>query len=140
MFLRVKAVYAQDRLVVGVFAFLWFATFACTITAPFSLKGIHIGTTQRCIDSEVKSFGSAGIVASAVNDTLIFFAVTYRLIFYHVASESWSSRIHSFFKGDGMGRMSKMLLQSGQIYYLYVPRDNRFRENLTTMLAAQQRG
>ena len=126
MFLRVRAVYSQSTLVVYAFAFLWVATVAGCVTAPFSLKGIHIGTTQRCIDSEVKAYGSAGIVISAVNDTLIFLAITYRLLFHHITSSSWSSRVHSFFRGDGMGEVSKLLLQTGQLYYMCVCRQQHF--------------
>lgn len=121
MYFRVSALYAHQKIVVAAFTFLWIATLAGCITAPFSLKAIHIGTTQRCIDSEVKGYGSAGIVISAVNDTLIFLAITYKLVFYHIASESWSARATSFWKGEGMGQTSKLLLKTGQLYYLYVP-------------------
>lgn len=121
MFLRVRAVYAHNKPVVYAFAFLWVATLASCVSAPFAPRGAHIGTTQRCIDTEVKAYGSAGIVISAVNDTLIFFAITYRLLVYHcVRSSSWSSRVHSFFRGDGLGEMSKLLLQTGQLYYMCV--------------------
>lgn len=120
MFLRVKAVFAQNKLVVYAFMALWVCTVGGCITAPFSLKGMHIGTTNRCIDSEVKAYGSAGIVISAVNDTLIFLAITYRLVFRHVAREGAMAKVHSFVNGRDMGRVSKLLLQTGQVYYLCV--------------------
>ncbi|PSR79413.1 hypothetical protein PHLCEN_2v7058 [Hermanssonia centrifuga] len=120
MFMRVRAVFNDSKPIVIIFGFLWVATLAGSITAPFSLKGVHIGTTQRCINSEVKQYGSAGIIIATCNDTLIFLAITYRLIMHHVPSDSWSHRLRGFLRGDGMGKMSKLLLQTGQLYYLYV--------------------
>lgn len=89
------------------------------MTAPFGLTAAHIGTTNNCIDVAVKSYTSSGLVAAAVNDTMVFVAISWKLILVSFA-EGWSGRMESFFRGKYMGRISRVLLQTGQLYYLYV--------------------
>lgn len=86
------------------------------MTAAFGLKAGHIGTTKNCIDVAVKGYSSAGLVAAAVNDTLVFIAISYKLVACSFA-DSWSERLKSFFRGQYMGQISRVLLQTGQIYY-----------------------
>ena len=57
---------------------------------------------------------------NAVNDTLIFIAITYRILSCSVVGDSRSARARSFFEADGLPRLSKALLQGGQLYYLWV--------------------
>lgn len=117
MYLRVRAVYNDSLFVKTVFGIFWVGVLGACVTAPFSLEGEHIGLTQRCINSNVKAFGAAGLLAAAINDTLIFLAITYRLLTFHIPSDNWSDRFKSFARGEGMHRMSKLLLQTGQLYY-----------------------
>ncbi|CAL1702480.1 unnamed protein product [Somion occarium] len=116
-FFRVKAVFNSSKLITALFAFVWFATFACALTAPFGVDGIHIGTTGNCVNSNVKTFSSAGLIVVAVNDTLVFIAISTRLMMYSLA-DTWVDRFKTFFSGKGMGHMSRALLQTGQLYYL----------------------
>jgi len=116
-FFRVRAVFYKTPVIVGLFAVLWLGTLGGSLTAPFAVDGTHIGTTQNCVNSNVKSFGSAGIIATAVNDTLVFLAISTQLVMYTLA-DSWSSRLKAFMKGKGLGRVSKTLLHSGQLYYM----------------------
>lgn len=55
-----------------------------------------------------------------VNDTLVFLAISFRLSANAVTDESWRSRFLSIVKGKGLYRLSRSLLISGQIYYLWV--------------------
>jgi hypothetical protein len=80
----------------------------------------HIGTTKRCLNTAARPFGIAPIMLNAVNDTLIFIAITYRILSYSVVGNSRSARARSFFEADGLPRLSKALLQGGQLYYLCV--------------------
>ena len=115
-FFRIRAVFSQNNAVLTFFGFLWLSTFAA-ITAPFGVDGIHIGTTKFCINSDVKSFSSAGIVVGAVHDTLVFLAIATRLVMFSLA-DTWTSRFKAFLNGNGMGNVSKALLHTGQLYYL----------------------
>jgi hypothetical protein len=60
------------------------------------------------------------IILTAVNDTLIFIAISYRMVSLSMVSGTWSARAKSFFTGDGLHHLSKAMLQSGQAYYLSV--------------------
>lgn len=115
-FFRVRAVFNSNKFIVTLFGLLWLATLGC-LSAPFAVDGIHIGTTQYCVNSDVKSYSSAGIVIIAVHDTLVFFAITIKLTMFSLA-DTWPERIRTFFSGRGMGFMSKALLTTGQLYYL----------------------
>jgi hypothetical protein len=55
-----------------------------------------------------------------VNDTLVFLAISYRMTSFAMVKSTWRARTKSFFTGDGLYYLSKVLLQSGQIYYLSV--------------------
>ena len=78
----------------------------------------HIGTTKRCMTIAVRPFGIVPNMLNAVNDTLIFAAITYRILSYSVVGDSWSARARSFLEADRLPRLLKALLQGGQLYYL----------------------
>ena len=121
IFLRAQAVFAHNKPAVFAFGLLWLATAACSFASPAAPTGIHIGDTNRCITGKVRAYDSAGVVAAAITDTTIFLAITYRLLTVHVIGQGWSSRMRSFFSGAGMHEVSRALLQTGQLYYLYAP-------------------
>ena len=58
------------------------------------------------------------VIANAIHDTLVFLAISYRIISYTAIGDSWSARVKSFFTADGLPRLSRALLQSGQQFYL----------------------
>lgn len=120
MFLRLRAVYNGSTIAVSIFGFLWVAVIAGSLAAPFSLKGAHIGTTQKCITTESKPYSATGLVILTVYDTLIFIAITYRLLadIHHPSDQSWSTRTKAFLSGNGMNEVSRLLLKTGQLYYL----------------------
>ena len=60
------------------------------------------------------------ILLTAVNDTLVFLAISYRMVSIAIVKNTWRARTKSFFTGDGLYYLSKALLQSGQVYYLSV--------------------
>lgn len=118
-FFRIRAVFFGKRLVIGFFALMWLAILALSFLAPFSLDGVPLGDSKYCTTTRVKDDVSTGIVLTAVNDTLVFLAITVQLLV--INHRSWGSRtawIRVFFTGEGMGRISLILLQTGQLYYL----------------------
>lgn len=78
----------------------------------------HIGTTQRCINTAVRGYASAPIVLNAVNDTLIFLAISFKIMSFSLVGTTWQARTRSFVEGKGLPGLSKALLQGGQLYYL----------------------
>ena len=145
-FYRVRAVYSNSTIITAFFGFLWVATSGLSVLCPFSIfadvspftaisRGKktypipypsssliafiqHIGPTKRCILTAVRSYVFVPVVLNAINDTLIFLAISYYIGSYTIVGASWGARAKSFFRADGLPRLSKALLQGGQLYYL----------------------
>jgi hypothetical protein len=80
----------------------------------------HIPHTQLCTQGLAHTYTSVPIILSAANDTLIFLAISYRMLSLSMVGNTWSARTRSFFTGKGLHQLSKSVLQSGQAYYLSV--------------------
>ena len=144
-FYRVRAVYGNSRVIALVFGFLWTITFGASFLFPFSAaSGVsrltsmpsnlllanvaftcrfipfnqHIGPTKRCIVTSERSYTFLPVIANAIYDTLVFIAISYRIVSYMGIGDGWRARTKSFFTAEGLPRLSKALLQSGQQYYL----------------------
>lgn len=115
-FFRIRAVFDRQRGIVAFFAVLWLATLAGAITVPFALAGGNIANTNRCQPTAVKPFSSASIIASTCNDTLVFIAISWRII----SRTTVNGRVQSFFGGGSLPNLSRELLRGGQQYYLSV--------------------
>ncbi|CAL1702835.1 unnamed protein product [Somion occarium] len=114
--LRIKAVFYRSRIIVGIFCFLWLSTL-CAFSAPFSIDARNVGSSIFLCTSEVNDLGVLGFLAVAIFDTLVFLAISIRIMTYCLA-DTWKGRIRTFFRGEGMGYVSKTLLQTGQLYYM----------------------
>jgi len=136
-FYRVRAVFSDSRSVTAFFGLMWIATSGLTVLIPLSLGGgvspspsllypitylnfsshiiQHIGPTNRCINTAVRSFGFAPIVLNAVNDTLVFVAISYKIVSNTAVGNGWRACVSSFFRADGLPILSKALLQGGQL-------------------------
>jgi hypothetical protein len=121
-FFRVRAVYYQNKFITAFFAMLLFAMFGLSFLSPFALRGEHIGTTQRCITTKTERFGSVPILLNSIMDTLVFIAISFRIVSCSLVGDTFSARMRSFFRGDGLPSLSKSVLQGAQLYYLFVPR------------------
>jgi hypothetical protein len=117
-FLRVRAVYSRSRLVVGVFGLLWLSVLGTSLLVPLEVaQGIHIGTTNQCINSKVSQIAATPVVTNMVLNLLVFVAVSWRLA---VINHPTQSRVWSLLTGQGMSPMSSMVIKSGQLYYMCV--------------------
>jgi hypothetical protein len=119
-FFRVRAVYANNKMITAIFGFLWFAIFGVCFLIPLSTKGMHLGTTQRCIFTEIPHFISIPALMRCCFDTLVFFAISLHIISYSLIGDTFGGYMKSFFRGDGLPLLSKGLLQGGQLYYSFV--------------------
>ena len=113
---RVRAVFIGHRYVVWFFYFLWTAVVATCIAAGFALDDAPLGGTKYCFDLHMAKFGAAAMVVSAVNDTLVFVFITGKIL--RDNRSPYTSVWRTFLTGEGMGKMSRLLLQSGQLYYM----------------------
>ena len=117
---RIRAVFNDMKFVFWIFVFLWASVLAGCITVPFAISGTNIGPTSHCINSDVEPFSSAGIIISAVNDTLVLFAISLRLVFNASGPDRSAARMKGVWRGGTLPQISKSILQSGQQYYLCV--------------------
>ncbi|KAF9262406.1 hypothetical protein L218DRAFT_809361, partial [Marasmius fiardii PR-910] len=118
--LRVIAVWNRSIWATTLFIFLWLCTVGATVTIPVGISGGHIGPTRACINTRVESYVEAAAIASMINDSAVFFAITYQILMNSLLEERPSAQFQTFI---GRGRsilpaLSRNLLRSGQQYYL----------------------
>ncbi|KZP29526.1 hypothetical protein FIBSPDRAFT_1038862 [Athelia psychrophila] len=118
-FSRVRAVYGNSLRVTFFFGLCYVVVFVTSMLVPSTLTATHIGPTEYCIESEVKPWiASLATLCNAVNDTLVFLAISYRIASASIGGGGRRSALRSFFRGDGAPRVIKELLQDGQLCYL----------------------
>ncbi|KAF9460055.1 hypothetical protein BDZ94DRAFT_1238746 [Collybia nuda] len=121
-FLRVRAIFHQNRQVTIVFFILWLAVVGGSLTAVVIISGTHIGNTSYCVFADVKSFITASAnISLALFDTCVFIAITWQLSTTHLMDKKdtfrgWKANLF----GTYLPAFSKALLQDGQKYYMYV--------------------
>jgi len=116
-FFRVRAIYNRSRIITIFFGVLWLSIACLSVMIMLGITKEHIPYTRRCTDGLAHKYIIVPIILTAVNDTLIFLAISYRMMSLSAVDGPWTARAKSFFTGDGMYRLSKSLLHSGQVYY-----------------------
>jgi len=111
-YFRVRAIWCNSNIITVVFGLLWLGILGSSGLAVFNLRGAHLGMSHRCISASLPPYSSS-LIFNAVNDTLIFFAISWRIATLGFAG----TKLMSFVRGDGLPRLSKIILQSGQLYY-----------------------
>jgi len=117
-YLRVRAIFYDNFIVKAFFGFLWLSVLGASVTVPFAIGGTHIGPTQYCINSHFSSFGTASIITITVNDTLVLFAISYKLAWDNNRAATPREVAMSFLNGQGLNAVSKVLYRGGLMYYL----------------------
>ena len=116
-FIRLSAVYSHSKYILISFAFCWLGVLG--IFAYISIEGMArcsgVNRSTQCF--VVQPIDAWGYIATAIYDTLMYLAISWQLA--SLASvDRWQDRLKSFVTGAGLGWLSKVLLQSGQVYYL----------------------
>jgi hypothetical protein len=114
--LRLRAVFLKDRVAVAIFGVLWFCMLGASISLPFAVTAARIGPTNYCIDAEVKPYSSAGPIANTIFSTIIFIAISWRLVSMSSGMRG-TSRREAFLAGEGSSTIATALLRDGQMYY-----------------------
>uniref|UniRef100_A0A8H7XNM8 Uncharacterized protein n=1 Tax=Psilocybe cubensis TaxID=181762 RepID=A0A8H7XNM8_PSICU len=83
-----------------------------------SVTVVRIGSTGYCISEHVAGYVTSAAVAPLVNDTLVFLAISWRLMQNSVVGEKHRFRLRAMILGQRMPSLSHALLKDGQIYYL----------------------
>ena len=118
-FFRVRAVYRDNKYVVGAFAIMWLGVLAVCINAAREGGASEIGPTKYCLPVDVRGASvSASAVIPFINDVLGFCAVTWRLMKNSQVNPTFKSSLKVIVFGHYLPTFSRALLQDGQIYFL----------------------
>ncbi|KZP09499.1 hypothetical protein FIBSPDRAFT_938452 [Athelia psychrophila] len=111
--IRVSAVYEQSNAVKLFFAIFWLATPVSSILVAIYGRSSHAGSAT-CTISNTQFFTYLCLWIEAAFNTSIFIAITWRIISYSTACKAplWQS-----FRGAGLPRICRELLQGGQLFY-----------------------
>jgi hypothetical protein len=116
-FVRLSAIYGGNKYVMTFFGLCWLAVLGIFIydTTTVLSRFKNDRASFQCFS--VKSFDAWEYIATASYDTLIYLALSWQLASLGI-NDGWKSRLKSFFTGGGLGGLAKVLLRSGQAYYL----------------------
>lgn len=117
-FFRLKAVFDRNHYVIGFFAFMWLAVLAGCLTVTQGVTGINIGPTKYCLNASLEDYVSAAAIIPLINDTMVFLAISWRLMTNSHVEYSLKTGLKTFAFGDYLPSFSRTLFQDGQIYYL----------------------
>ncbi|KAF9241308.1 hypothetical protein BU15DRAFT_60935 [Melanogaster broomeanus] len=133
---RVHAVFLQDRNVWLFFTFLWltgFGTSFLSLADPLH-EYYEFADTKHCISRKVEEYQSIAFIVPGLFDTLVFLAVTYKILMSHRVSTPRSWR--AFWCGEALPRLSRAVLQGGQQYYMITAGINVTRAVVTLLPSA----
>lgn len=123
-FLRLRAVYNGNRVVVSIFSVLWLSILVGAALDPVSTKGGPLIRPGRisvgyCTDVSVTPLSFYGALAPLVFDTLVWLAISWRIS--RISDEPHATlgkRVNTMFFGTNLPKFTRSLLIDGQIYYL----------------------
>lgn len=119
LFLRLAAVYHGHRVVIGVFFALYLSAVAGSMTTPFAVTVERLGTTDYCVDTDMKPYAVLSAILPMVHDMLVFLAISSKLLCNSTRQvPTIRTRLRSFFSGKDLPAFSAALLRDGQAYYL----------------------
>ncbi len=118
-FFRLRAIYKRNGIVVGCFFVLCCGVLACTILLPVGMSGAAVTQTYYCMDGDISAYSYAAIIAPWVYDTLVFIAISWRLMQNaSIKSGNIKENLQVITYGKYLPTLSKSLLLDGQRYYL----------------------
>ncbi|KZP06690.1 hypothetical protein FIBSPDRAFT_966245 [Athelia psychrophila] len=116
-FIRVRAVYLKSRLITFAFGAVWIMTIVVNLTQYSAVHAVHIPGTEFCMAISFEKLFGLPSIAHAVNDTLVFLAISYRLAANAATEDSWHARLQTIANTRGLYSVSSSLMRSGQLYY-----------------------
>src|SRR5262245_11264648 len=97
----------NNKFITIFFGFLLFALFGISFLFPISATLGNIGTTKRCIVTKFQHYGSLPNLIHSIFDTLVFLAISFRILTYTVIGDTFGARMRSFFQGVGLPTLSR---------------------------------
>ncbi|KAJ3504165.1 hypothetical protein NLJ89_g8082 [Agrocybe chaxingu] len=119
LFLHVRAIYSNNKYIVGFFGFLWIAVLGGALTAPIggsTNKMVTLG--QYCAQNVLPEYTSAAVIIPTVNDTLLYLSIVWHMLRCSYAESTVSNKFRTLAFGDHLPALSRALLKNGQAYFL----------------------
>jgi hypothetical protein len=117
-FFRIRAIFDDHPFVISFFGFMWFGVLAGSLTVTQGVHGVPIGTSQYCFTGPYENYVASATILPLVHDTLIFLAISWKLVANSHVEHTFHNGIRVMVFGDYLPAFSKSLLQGGQAYYL----------------------
>jgi hypothetical protein len=121
---RLRAIYGGNRIVTFVFGLLWLTVVGESVAVTIGgLSTTTVGNPPRCVVLSAKSYDGASGIVLAVYDTLVFLAISYRLVSNFTKTQQQQTPWEQFkalLNGSNLPVFSKTLLTDGQMYYMCV--------------------
>ncbi len=117
-FFRLRAIYNRNKIVVTVFFVLWIGLIVAALFVPLGISGGPVGTTLYCQYTNFSQASYAGIIGPLVYDTLVFAAISWRLMQVASVEINCRSTLQILFSKKGLPAFTAHILEDGQIYYL----------------------
>lgn len=113
---RVHAVYFANKVFQHIFSFLWLVGVgtSCAVFAGAYHTSLEIADTKHCIRHEGRSALSVAFMDPVLFDTIVYFAITYKILVTHSRGGGW----RALCDGSALPHFSRAVLQGGQLYYL----------------------
>ncbi|KAJ7713574.1 hypothetical protein B0H16DRAFT_1335203 [Mycena metata] len=121
-FFRVRAIFDGELLPSIIFGCLWLAVLASSITTTAAGGAIGVGNPTVCVIASrhfsSAFFGLSGI-AITVHDTIVFLAISYRLITnFEAEQQTPGEQVKVLFSGAHLPAFPRSLFIDGQMYYM----------------------
>ncbi|KAL4081287.1 hypothetical protein V8B97DRAFT_2027368, partial [Scleroderma yunnanense] len=115
---RVHAVYHKSKIARHIFSFLWFVGVgtSCAVFHGALHDYSEIANTKHCVRHSTWSALSIAFLDPVLFDTLVYFAITYKILTTHWTRKEEGWRYYCL--GKALPYLSRAVLQGGQQYYL----------------------
>lgn len=85
---------------------------------PFSFTAAPVQPGGLCVVATVSRLGVIPSLSIAVFDLCVYLSISYRTINFRATPNKWAA-CKAFFTGENTGTITKALLHTGQLYFLY---------------------
>ncbi|KAI6132886.1 hypothetical protein EV401DRAFT_2205049 [Pisolithus croceorrhizus] len=133
---RIHAVYYGGKIIRHIFSFLWIVGVgtSCAVFSSTLHDYREIANTKHCVRQEGWTALSIAFMDPVLFDTLVYFAIVYKILSAHRKGQKKDRRI--FCCGSGLPHFSRAVFQGGQQYYLITTGANLMRFVFSAMPSA----
>ncbi|KAI6040721.1 hypothetical protein EDC04DRAFT_1411564 [Pisolithus marmoratus] len=115
---RIHAIYYGSKIIQYVFSFLWVVGVgtSCALFSSTLRDYSEIANTKHCVRVEGWSALSIAFIGPVLFDTLVYFAIMYKILSTHRKGQK--NHWRTLCCGNGLPHLSRAVFQGGQQYYL----------------------